>query len=118
MPKFLFLYRDPAEKNGPELSADEMQAHIQKWWEWLGNGQEAGWVVAMGDALSKDGRVLAQDMTVTDGPFVESKEMVGGYSLIQAEDYEAACEHAKGCPIFETGGAVEIRQIADLSAPE
>ena len=117
MPKFLFLYRDCAETAAAEFSPDEMQAHMQKWWDWLGAGQEAGWVLAMGEALTPEGRVVKADKSVTDGPHAESKELVGGFSLIQAENFEAACEHAMGCPIYDTGGCVEVRQVADLPDP-
>ncbi len=117
MPKFLFIYRDPASKSDTEVSPDQMQAHIQKWWDWLGAGQEAGWVTAMGDALTKEGRVVQADKSIVDGPHVESKELVGGYSIIEASGYDQACELAMGCPIYEMGGTVEIREVADLSPP-
>ena len=115
MSQFLFIYRDPVQKKGPELSPDQMQAHIQKWFDWLGAGEQAGWVVAMGDALTPEGRVVHADSSVTDGPYVESKELVGGYSVIEAADYDAACEHARGCPIYSMGGCVEVREIAVLA---
>ena len=118
MSKFLFIYRDPVEKTGPELSPEEMQAHMKQWWDWLGSGQEAGWVVEMGDPLTPDGRVIRADQSVTDGPYAESKELVGGYSIIQAASFDEACEHAKGCPIYTTGGNVEVREIADIAPPE
>ncbi|MEL7496441.1 MAG: YciI family protein [Planctomycetota bacterium] len=118
MPKFLFIYRDPVEKTGPELTADEMQANMNQWWEWLGQGQQDGWVVAMGDPLTPDGRVVGSNKSVTDGPYAESKELVGGYSIIQATDFEEACQHAMGCPIYAGGGNVEVRQIMEAPAPE
>lgn len=118
MPKFLFIYRDPAEKTGPEPSPDEMQAHIQLWWDWLGKGQADGWVVAMGEALTPEVKIVKADQSVTDGPYPEAKEIVGGYSIVQADSFEAACAHASGCPIYPTGGCVEVRQIMDLPQPE
>ena len=117
MSKFLFIYRDPVQKSAPELSADEMQAHMQRWWDWLGSGQEAGWVVEMGDPLHPTGRTVQADQSITDGPYAESKEMVGGYSIIQADDYDQACELAKGCPIYETGGCVEVREVMVIPQP-
>jgi hypothetical protein len=46
---------------------------------------------------------------VTDGLFVESKELVGGVAIVQADTLGAAAEFAKGCPILHTGGSVEVR---------
>ena len=53
---------------------------------------------------------------VTDGPFVESKEIVGGYSIVTADNIDAAAELAKGCPGLLTGGTVEVRALAGLAA--
>lgn len=48
---------------------------------------------------------------VTDGPYMESKEMVGGFFVVRAESLEAAIEIAKGCPDLELGGSVEVRDV-------
>ena len=53
---------------------------------------------------------------MTDGPFVESKEIVGGYSIVQADTIDAAAELAKGCPALLSGGKVEVRPLAGLAA--
>ena len=50
---------------------------------------------------------------VTDGPHIESKEVVGGFSVVQAESYDEAVEVARGCPItFVPGAEIEIREMA------
>ena len=118
MPKFLFIYRDPVDRKMDDMSPEEMQAQMNKWWTWLGKGQEEGWVVDAGDALTPEGRVIDKTKSISDGPHTESKELIGGYSMIQANDYAAACEHAMGCPIYEAGGSVEVREVANLSPPE
>jgi hypothetical protein len=48
---------------------------------------------------------------VTDGPFAEAKDVVGGYSLIKARDISEAAELAKGCPILDRSGRVEVRPV-------
>ncbi|MFT7464305.1 MAG: hypothetical protein ACI9EF_002658 [Pseudohongiellaceae bacterium] len=63
-------------------------------------------------------KVLLNDGTVTDGPFAESKELVGGYSLVQAADLDAAAALVKGCSVFDSGASVEVRQLAEFSAEE
>ena len=54
------------------------------------------------------------DGLISDGPYVESKEVVGGYNLLEAESYEVAIAIAKECPVLKQGGNVEIRELAGL----
>ncbi len=114
MSKFLFIYRDPIDRDMSDLSPEQMQAHMQEWMTWLGGGKEAGWVEEMGHPLAPEGRVVKADKSVTDGPYAESKELVGGYSIISAANYEEACKHAMGCPIYQAGGSVEVREITEV----
>lgn len=119
MPKFMFVYRDSSENNDSDISPEEMQKILQVWGDWIQGGMEAGWLIDGGDALTPEGRVVNADLTVTDGPFAESKELVGGYSMVEAADFDAACELAKTCPMPAAGGRVEIRMLANVgTAPE
>jgi hypothetical protein len=59
--------------------------------------------------------VRGKQKTVTDGPFAEAKDVVGGFTLIQARDLEQAAELSKGCPILEVGGSVEVRPIQAIN---
>ena len=115
MAKFLFIYR--GGKGHDDLSPDEMQQVMQKWMDWIGGGMQAGWMIDGGDALDYDGKVVHPDLTVTDGPFAESKELVGGYSIVEADDLDAAAGIAKGCPMPEGGGTVEVRRLAEVGGP-
>ena len=56
-----------------------------------------------------------QPKAVTDGPFAESKDIVGGYTLLEARDLDQAVELSKGCPIFEGEGTVEVRPIMQMN---
>ena len=51
---------------------------------------------------------------ITDGPYSEIKELIGGYTIVKAESFDEAAELAKGCPILEVGGNVEIRDIVQM----
>ena len=64
-----------------------------------------------GDGLKREGRVVNGKKVVSDGPFIEMKEIVGGFSIVQADTLDAAAELAKGCPIFVRGGTVEVRPL-------
>jgi len=113
MANFLFVYRGNPEAYS-KLTPEQMQQNMQKWNDWIAEGFQKGWLVDAGDALTQEGRVVNAKRVVTDGPFVESKEVVGGYSVAQANTIDAAAELAKGCPILLTGGSVEVRPLAGL----
>jgi hypothetical protein len=69
-------------------------------------------IVDLGDALKPGGCVVRSEST-TDGPFVEAKEVLGGFSFIQAESLDRAVEISKSCPVLMTPGAsVEVRELA------
>lgn len=112
MAKFLFIYRDSAEAQ-PRPSPEEMQEFLALWGKWFEQFPLA--IVDGGDALLPTGKVLRAGGVVTDGPYVEAKEMIGGYSVIEAADYDQALAVARGCPIAMVGGAIEIRQFAGLA---
>jgi hypothetical protein len=112
--KFLFVYRKSSESYGT-LSPEEMQQMLQKWNAWITEGLRRGWMLDAGDALKQEGRVVSAKV-VTDGPFVESKEIVGGFSIVQADTLDAAAQHAKGCPGVLVGGTVEVRPLQGYTA--
>jgi hypothetical protein len=111
---FLFVYRGGNERY-ETMTPDEMQQMMQKWTKWIADGFQKGWMVNAGDALTPEGRVVNSKKVVTDGPFVESKEIVGGFSIVKADTIDAAAEIAKGCPGLLTGGQVEVRPLAGLA---
>jgi hypothetical protein len=109
MAKFMLLYRNPAEPAKPP-SPEERQAFLGLWNEWF--QKFGGAILDGGDGLKPGGRVLKPGGIVTDGPYVEAKEVIAGYSVIQAEDHEGAVAIARECPIARIGGAIEIREYA------
>jgi hypothetical protein len=108
--KFLFVYRG-AGAAVAKMTPEEMQQHLQRWEKWIGEGIQNGWMLDPGDGLKQEGRVVNAKV-VTDGPFVESKEIVGGFSIVQADTIDTAAQLAKGCPALRVGGTVEVRPLA------
>lgn len=109
MAKFLLLYRDAAEPR-TQPSPEEMQGFLAMWGEWF---QQFGpKILDGGDALLPTGRVLKSGGEVANGPYVEAKEVIGGFSVVEADHYEGAVEIAQACPIAKIGGAIEIREFA------
>ena len=115
MAKFMFVYRGNNDELA-KVSPEEMQKVMQQWGAWIEEGFRKGWLVDAGDALTPEGRCVNSKMVVTDGPFVEAKEIVGGYSIVEAPTIDAAAIIAKGCPGLNGGGVVEVRTLAGLSA--
>jgi hypothetical protein len=95
-----------------------MQQSMDRWGQWIGRGLSEGWLLDAGDALLPEGRVVNKNSVVTDGPFVESKEVCGGYSVIKAASFDEAIKYAKSCPNVTEGGSVEIRPLAGLGKPQ
>lgn len=86
-----------------------MQKIFAQWTNWKEKFKEH--VTELGDGLKPGGKILAAGQ-VTDGPFAESKEIIGGYSVISAESYEKALEVAKECPAnLMPGAVIEIREM-------
>ena len=112
MAKFLFVYRNNAELAAQKPSPEEMQQAMATWGEWFQKVGAA--IVDGGDGLMPTGKIVRTD-AVTDGPFIEAKELVGGFSIVQAASYDDAVELAKTCPVTVKGGAVEIRELAGYS---
>ncbi|MEM1228413.1 MAG: YciI family protein [Planctomycetota bacterium] len=110
MSKFLFVYRDDADAMAGEPSPEQMQQIMAAWHAWFDVvGQK---MVDGGDGLMPVGKQVRRDGVVTDGPFIEGKEMVGGFSIVETDTLDEAVEIAKSCPIFDGGGWVEVRQMA------
>lgn len=109
MPKFMFLQRGDCSQR-PPMSPEEMQQSMEAWGAWMAEGTKAGWLLDPGDALGSQGKVIQRDGTVTDGPFAESKELVGGYSLVEAADLDAALALAQSMP--QVGNVIEVRPLA------
>jgi hypothetical protein len=105
MAKFLFIYRESTESHA-QPSPEEMQALAAAWGTWMQKFSSA--IVPGGDGLKRTGR-LVKDGLVTDGPYVEAKEIIVSFAIIQADDYDAALAIARECP---PGHTIEIREMA------
>ena len=111
MSLFLYVYRGGM---GGNASPAEMQQQMQRWMTWLKELGEKGFIKDPGQPLERAGKVVSgKDKIVTDGPFAE-KDLVSGFTLVQAEDLKHATELSLGCPIFLFGGSVEVRPIATM----
>ncbi len=113
MKDFLFVFRADY-LNLPERSPEEMQEMTKRWMDWIGGIAAQQKLTDRGNRLERSGAVVRGTNLVTDGPYTEVKESIGGYSIVKAESLAEASEMAKGCPIFFFGGTVEVREISPL----
>ena len=96
-------------------SPEKWQEHMDKWMTWM-RGLSADGKLVGAQPLNQSGKtVKGTKKIVSDGPFMEGKEMVGGYLMCRAENYDEAVLVSKGCPILEfDDGIVEVREIQEL----
>lgn len=106
----MLLFRGSDWSKG--LSPEEMQEVVGRWMAWFKGLMEEGKAVA-GSPLEREGKVVSgkNGRIVTDGPFAESKETIGGYFLLHVDSMEEAVAIAKQCPGLAYGSKVEVRQI-------
>ncbi|WP_300977954.1 YciI family protein [Flavobacterium sp.] len=113
MKQFLLLLHEDIQKMS-ELSPKEMQEIANAHMNWADKLAEAGHLIS-GDGLHEKGILITgKDAVVKDGPYLESKEIIGGYYLLQAVDLQTVVELAKECPTHFFGGTTEIRLIMEM----
>jgi hypothetical protein len=114
--QFLYLYRmTPAARQENMGTPERAQQSMQRWMAWMNDLDAKGHLKDRGQPLEQTGKVVrGQQKAVTDGPFTESKDVIGGFTLIEARDIDQAVELSRGCPIFEGGGSVEVRPIMKM----
>jgi hypothetical protein len=110
MKEFLLLFRQPSYDYS-KVSPKEMQALTQKWQDWVGGIAAQGKLEKTGQRLATEGKVLRAGGVITDGPFVEIREILGSFMVVKAENIEEATTLAHGCPALDAGGSVEIRPV-------
>ncbi len=111
MSEFTYLFRGRETSQSPE----QIQKTMEKWVVWFKELGAKGHIKDPGHPLEHTGKVVrGKQKIVTDGPYAEAKDVVGGYIVVEAKDIDHAVELSKGCPILEVGGSVEVREIQKL----
>jgi hypothetical protein len=95
------------------LSPEQMQQVADEWMAWFNRLKDQGKAVA-GNPLERGGKVVSgrNGRVVSDGPFAESKETIGGYFLLNVNTMDEAVAIARGCPGLPHGVRVEVRAVA------
>lgn len=112
MAAFMLIFRGEGARPG---SPEQMQQHMQKWMTWFEGLKKAGIYDGQGAPLEPGGKVIrGTARAVSDGPYAEAKDVVGGYAIVEARDLAAAVEVARGCPTYERDGVVEVRPVRPM----
>ena len=116
MPSFMLLLHRPVERLS-QMDPETITKARREYLDWAKRMRAAGRLKG-GSKLTDDaGRIMRNAggrVAITDGPFTESKEMVGGYFLLAAGDYAEACRIASECPHLKYGSYLEVRQVEEL----
>src|SRR5450755_3111896 len=115
MNEFLLIFRREFKTSSAQPSPEHLQNMMNHWQNWMGSIAARNKLVNSGNRLSDEGKVVKPGALVTNGPYVEMKEAIGGYIIIRAESMEEAAEISKGCPILTIGGNVEVRTIIPMT---
>jgi hypothetical protein len=110
MEKFMLIFHGGIKQ---DASPEELQANMGKWMSWVESLNKEGKYVS-GEPLLPGGKLVSSTTSVTDGPFTEGKEVVGGYFIINAANIDEAVEISKSYPDFEYNGTVQVRQVMQL----
>lgn len=119
MPQYLLLLHEDPQTFAGRTPA-EMQAILERYIVWAGKLAQEGKLLGsnkLEDGSGKNVRSVNGRTTVTDGPYTEGREVIGGYFLIDADSYDAAVSVSSSCPHVEFG-VVEIRQVEPTDGPQ
>jgi hypothetical protein len=107
---YMLLFRGTELRKS--LSPEQMQKVSEDWMAWFRRLTEQGKAVA-GNPLEREGKIVSgKERVVSDGPFAESKEAIGGYFLLDVATMNEALAIAKECPGLPYGMRVEVRPVA------
>ena len=109
MKEFMMLFRNEIDMEF-QPTPEQVQAQVKIWNDWIGGIAAQGKFIKS-DALGYGGKTISKTAVITDGPYAEAKEIIGGYILVKADDLDDAVQLAQGCPVLAEGGKVEIRDI-------
>jgi len=114
MKEFIMFFKH--EQPDPESSPEQMQEVLKQWQTWIKGIAQKGNYSSTNRLLST-GKTLKPNNVITDGPHMESKEMIGGYLIVNANSLDEAVEIAKTCPNLKGGnGVVEVRAVMSIDA--
>lgn len=114
MPRFVLLLHHANSRELSNMTPAEMQAHVAEYGAWTKELAAAGKFSGGTKLTNEGGRIATNDggrFYVTEGPYTEAKEIIGGIIAIEADDYDEAVALVRTCPHLHYGNRIEIRQV-------
>jgi hypothetical protein len=113
MSQFLYLYRSSESARHETMGTPEKaQQNMQRWVAWFKELDANGHLKDRGQPLETGGKVVkGAQKSVVDGPYTEAKDVIGGFTIVEAKDIDQAVVLSRGCPVLDHGGSVEVRPV-------
>ena len=115
MKDYMLIFRNEKKPDDTAPDPEQMKIMVKQWQQWIGSIFEKGNFSGT-NRLHPEGKVLRSQKTITDGPYVEGKEMVGGYLIVKAKTIDDAVRMAQGCPGLNNGSTVEVRSVMSIES--
>ena len=114
MEKFMFIFHGGMPS---DASPEQMQANMGKWFAWIEKLSKDGKYVSGEPLLPGGKKIQGKNKSVTDGPYTEGKELVGGFFIVNAADMNEAVKLCDDYPDYEIGGSIQVRQVMKIDMP-
>jgi len=116
MREFVCLFRVGAAEQREAMGTPERaRQSLARWSAWIHELESHGHLKSRGQPLEPGGRgIRGRDKTVTDGPYVETKDLVAGFITVVARDLDEAVAVTRNCPLLDAGGSIEVRAVGSL----
>ena len=112
MSEFVYLYRRPPRS---AESPQQMQDRLQRWRDWFSDLEKRRHIKSLGQPLAEaGGGVVRGTGRVSDGPYAETKDIIMGFTLVEARDLDQAIKLTETWPGFDEGGCIEVRPVLKL----
>ncbi len=115
MKEYMLIYQGGNPENIQSMSKEALGKIMESWGAWMASLQAKDQLVAGGSPLHFGGKRITKDRVVTDIAAMEFKELVSGYSIIKAKDFDHAVGLSLECPIFQSDiKSVEVREVHQM----
>ena len=115
MKEYMMIFRNENVDIHKQMSEEQMKSVMQQWQNWI-SGLAAKGNFSGTNRLLPEGKTIKPGNVITDGPYAEVKEVVGGYLIVKANSLDEALTMAKSCPGLQTGGSVEVRSVMNIDS--
>lgn len=109
MSEFILLFRRDYQTEELQPSSEQIEKYLKPWQDWVTELASGNKLARPLKRLDAKGRIIVKNKIVTQGPYIELTESIGGMIILKAENYGEAVETVKSCPILQLGVNVEIR---------